>query len=163
MKNGQLSGLMQGINSCGNLSGFKFAYAMAKNKKAIESEIQTFDELLKADEKLTEYENRRVKLCEKYAKKDENGKVIMIDVKDEKGNKVREQYDIEDEDKFIKETDKLGVEYKEVLDERKEQIKKFNEFMLEDSTVELYKVKEDNVPEDITSAQLNSIFDLIEE
>jgi recombinational DNA repair protein RecR len=157
MKNGQLTGLMQGINSCGNLSGFKFAYTMAKNKKAIETEIQAFNELLKADNKFLEYENKRIDLCNKHAKKDEDGKAIMI----KEGNS--ERFDIENEDKFNKDFSKLKVEFKSAIEARDEQIKKFNEFMLEDSTVELRKVDEDDVPEEITSAQLNSIIDLIDE
>lgn len=69
----------------------RISYAIAKNIKLLNKECG-------------EMEEQRIKLCEKYAKKDENGKAVIIENGDDSA------YDIVQENK-----QQLQEEYKELL------------------------------------------------
>ncbi len=66
--------MLQAMSKLSNLKGVKFAYAMAKNKNKLQSEVGTIE---KALEKLSpemqkshkEYEEKRVILARSHAKK----------------------------------------------------------------------------------------------
>jgi hypothetical protein len=87
MTNEELLDLFQGLNRCGNLSGAKFSYAIARNINALKPIVKTFEEA-------------RIALVESYCKKGEDGKPIMKDG----------AYTFDDQSEFDKEYKKLQKE-----------------------------------------------------
>lgn len=153
MTNQEILNMSDALEKVNKLSGIKFAYAMAKNINLVKSEIETFRETLKPTNEFNEYENKRIELAKKYAKKDEKG-VPMI-----KGN----EYDVEDRDAFEKEYEELKAENKEIIDAREKQVKDFESFLKEESKLSLHKIKSVDIPENITTEQLSGIMSLVED
>ena len=80
-------------------------------------------------------------------------------MKDEDGKPVieNESYKVKDLTIFTKELDKIKAEFKEVLDKRDEIIKKNNELLDEEVDLDFYKVKSDNLPEELSLADLEAL------
>lgn len=154
LKNKDILSLNQALNTVGNLSGVRFSYAVAKNKKLIETEIEALNVALKASEKYTEFDTKRVELCKRLADKDEKGVAKM----DNNSFVI-----IANKEEFDKELEALRTEYKEEIDAREAQIKKFNEMMEEESSFVPHKIKLADLPANITAKQTTDLFEIIEE
>ena len=74
-----------------------------------------------------------------------------------------EEYVITDLDAFNKDFEALKEENKSVLEERDAQIDEGNRLLDEEITIELYKIKLADVPEDITGEQMETVYQIIEE
>lgn len=149
----QLQVLSQGIEACGELKGVKFAYALAKNKALLKTELETLQTAITPSEKYMSYEKARVALCEVHAEKDEKDKPKM------EGN----EYVITDRKKFDKELEKLQEEHKEVITEREGQVKEFNELLEKESDYKPFMIEYSDVPEDISSKQMSGIVSIVKE
>ena len=145
--------LFNAIDALGHLKGVKFTYGMAKNINILKPEVESLQEAAKGSDEFLAYEKSRGELLEKYAKKDEDNKSVI----------VNNEYVLEDQKGFDTEFNKLRKENKKVLDDRQTQIDEVDKLLKEETTIKLYKIKVDDIPEDITTKQMNSIFDLIEE
>jgi len=110
--------LNAGFQSCGNLKGIKFSYAIAKNLRGIKKEIETIQEAT-------------TKLQEEYARKDKKGEKIIIE------NNI----EMKDKQKFNK---------------------AYEELMEIENEVTLHKIKQSDLPSDISVQQTTLIFDIIE-
>ncbi len=154
MKNGQLEGLMRGIDACGDLKGVKFAFGLAKNKKMLVKEFEIFQEAIKPSKEFIEYDQKRVDLCKELADKDEKGNPKM-----ESNNYIviKNKEDFEIRSKALTEQNQSAV------DDRSKQIKEFNELMNKESDFKPFLIARNDIPDDITSKQLSGIIDLIEE
>ena len=130
-----------------DVKGEKFAYAVLKNKDKIETAFQTYLDILqkyKPSEKYNEYDEKRVKLAEKFAKKDEKGEPIIIG----------ERYDVEDKEGFEKEWDVLKEEYKEALKEWDDELEKKNQELDEEIDIDFHIVSK--VPDTISARELEA-------
>lgn len=152
MTKNEIVELYNNLHQIKNLKGAKFNYAIAKNINILKPEVEAIQETAKPREEFGTYDKARVELCKKHAKKDEAGEVMM------KGN----DFDIEDMRAFSKELKKLQEEHKQALDDREAQMKELDTLLKEESTIELHKIALADVPEDITTVQMNSIFSIIE-
>jgi polyribonucleotide nucleotidyltransferase len=145
MNKQEILNLYRALNGLGNLSGAKFAYAVAKNINLIKSEIEALEKASTPSDEFKKFDEARVKLAEEFAKKDKDGKAETKD----------NAYVIEDQKAFDKAFEKLRKEYKETVEARETQMKQFSELLKEESTVELYALKSlDEVPKEITAAQM---------
>ena len=153
VKRVELFGLLQALGTLGNLSGVKFAYALIKNKKKIQAELDTLKETVKPSNKLQEYENKRVELCKQYCEKDKEGKPVI---------KNNSYSGLDVNVKFDAEIKKLKEEYKTELDNREKQVKEYNKLLQEKVEIELHKIAVDDLPKDITSKQLESLWLIID-
>ena len=163
MKNEQLNGLMMGIEAVSGLKGVRFAYAMARNKSALKRELETLQEAIKASDKFTEYDKKRIELCEQYADKDEKDKPKMINVGTPQAPREEFVFSKANKTKFDKEVDKLQKDNKVVLEERTAQLKEFSELLKKESEFVPYMIAYESIPEDITTEALSKIIELIEE
>lgn len=136
MKNKELYSLYQGLNKCGNLSGVKFAYAIAKNKKTLFQEFQTIEEL-DAHKNQVKFDKEGTELRKKCMEKDKEG--------NEKLN-----------------SEKYDKEVKELIEKNKNVQKEFENLMNVENDVKLLKVKLDDIPKDITVDQMTLITDIID-
>src|SRR3990167_10828895 len=111
----EATNLYRNLNRLGDLKGVKFAYAVSKNINLIKTEIDLLEKAIAPSEEYKKVDELRVAICEKYAKKDENGKVIIKD----------NAYDIEDTEAFEAELKKLKEEYKKEFDARDKQVEEY--------------------------------------
>ena len=147
--------LYSSLGSLGSLQGVRFAYGIAKNISVLEREVKAIGETIKATPEFSKFENERLELVKKYAKKDKDGKLMTI-----VDDRV-EKYVMEDEAKFNKEFESLKKKHPKTLDERKKQGEEYNELLKTESEIELFKINLDDVPKDISVAQMGIIKDLI--
>ena len=151
MKKKELISLYQGLNQLGSLSGVKFAYAITRNISYLKPEIEALEKAIAAPEEYKTFDNLRVKLLEKYSKKDKAGKAVI----------TNNNYDIEDQVVFDKAFEKLKKEHKGVFEAREKQIKDYVALLDEEATVSFHKIKQEDIPANITVAQMNTISRLI--
>lgn len=138
----------------GNLKGVKFAYGIARNKGAAAAEIKIINESQEMTDEYKEYEKERVKLCEQYGKKGEDGKALIIN----------QNYDVTaHQEQFDTELDELNKKNQSAIDERNNQLKEFEKLLKEQSNFVPYKILLADVPTDISTEQLGSIIELIDE
>lgn len=172
MTNREAHELRQGLEQVSQLPGAKFAYAVSKNKdkidrdfkhlrKTLENEkIQEFQE--KQNEIMSEFERKKSEVLEKHAKKNKNGDPLYNKSKDENGQ-MRTEYDIPEENMDPQgQIEKLKEEYKEAFEEFDKQKKEFQQLMEEESSVELHTISEDQLPDGITSEQMDAILPIVE-
>ena len=152
MKNKEIIGVYQALSKM-DYQGCKFSYFVAKNLSVLGAEIDVIQKTIETSEAFAVYDQKRVELAEKYAKKDKEGKTVI----------VKNAYQIEDQKAFDKGFEKLNKENKTVVDARAKQIEDYEKLLEEESKVAPYKIKQENLPEDMKTFDLRSIFDLIEE
>jgi len=156
MTRSELLNFNRALSVVGSLRGVKFAYARSKNIKAVSGEVESCQEALKPSKRFSEYDDKRVDVCKKYCDKDGNGNPIIRDGS-YIGIEPNENAD------FDKEHGKLQEEYSETIEERKKVVDEYNELLEEEAKVELYMLKLENVPEQISADQLHGIMPMIEE
>jgi hypothetical protein len=135
----------------------KGAYGIGRNKRAIESEIKSLEEAQKAviyPDSLNEFHSKRVELCREFADKDADGNPKMT------GQSFvmttgRSLF----EEKLIP----LREEYKEPLEAANKIDSEFHAFLQEEIEVEVFKIKIDDVPNDISGAELEILGEIIAE
>lgn len=151
MKRNDITGILTTLNEVSELKGVKFAFAVLKNRKKIEVQIEEdkliFEQILKPSEGYTEFETKRIDLCIKHSEKDEDGNAIT----------ENEQYKILDMDKFHEDLNILSEEYKDDVKIRYEQIEEYNSLMEEDLTFDFKKVPFEDLPTDISEKQLRNL------
>ena len=145
MKNQELQEQQIGIENCLTLKGASLQIKLCKNLDKIKKEIA----IIQKTEIFKTYEEKRIKLAEKFANKDEAGKPKMMPIII-KGQKVGEQYDITDYKTFEKEREALEIKtgYKELMET--------------ECSTNLWRIKESELPNDIDGNQINGIFKLID-
>ena len=92
----EINNLFNSLLECGNLSGAKFSYAIARNINILKDEIKSFNE-------------DRVALAKSYSKKDEKGEAVMKMGQDDLGRPA-EVFDLNDQKGFEEEFKKLQKE-----------------------------------------------------
>ena len=138
---------MDALSNVTELKGVKFAYTVIKNKKKIEEEIKLLEEVVKASEGFSIYEQQRIQLCELHCEKDENGRPVISENK----------YKILDVEKFDGELGQLKDKYMSDILERERQINEYNRMLEEDIDINLSKLDFNDIPTDISITQLESI------
>lgn len=148
----EIINLYNNLNTLGDLRGVKFSYGVARNIQKLKQEVDAFQLVSKPSEEYSVFDNERIELAKSHSKKDDKGEPVVV------GN----EFQIEDEKKFNKELDALRKKHKSAIEAREKQIEEVTALLEEESTVELHKIKIEDVPEDITTAQMSAIFSLIE-
>lgn len=147
MKRRDLYSYMEALSNVTELKGVKFAYTVIKNKKKIEEEIKILEEVVKASENFSIYEQERIKLCELHCEKEENGRPVIIENK----------YKILDTEKFDLELNVLKEKYMSDILERERQINDYNRMLDENIEMNITKIEYNDIPSEITTNQLESI------
>jgi hypothetical protein len=119
-----------------NLTGSKFAYGISRNINILKAEIEA---LQKAG---LDYETKRLELAAKYSKKDSDGQPVLIN----------NQFQLEDSVGFVNSLEKLKLENKEYFD-----------LLAQESDFKPYKIKAEDLPNNITVSQTNMISSLLDE
>lgn len=160
MKNLDLYRLKQALEGLGSVENVSFAYCAVKNLKLLEKEIEILEEVRKpSDEFMKNFQPQVDELVKKHSKKDEEGNPELSD--GPQGSTI--QVDPANKAKFEKEFAKLEEENKPLVDQRMEQLTKFNDLLQEEVEIELVKIKKEDLPENIKVAELYGISDILED
>tara|TARA_R110001606_G_scaffold111403_1_gene237938 strand:- start:425 stop:877 length:453 start_codon:yes stop_codon:yes gene_type:complete len=133
--NRELADLMQGLINVKDLKGVKFSLQVSKNINLIKAELEHIEEAAKPSEEFLEI----AKLVQAI----------------EASGKEKEEMEVE--------VAKIEKDNAELVASRKKQIDEFNELLLEEIEISLFKVSESHLPEDITTQQIIDISKIIKE
>ncbi len=154
MKNNKIIELHNALSRIKNLKGVKVNYAIARTISQTTPLVESLQETINPSEAYQTFDKLRVEIAVKHSKKDEKGNPISIN----------QQYQIEDQEAFDKELNALKEEHPGVLEDRENQIKDFNLFLEEEcATNPIHTCTLIDLPEDITTDQMNALMPLIVE
>lgn len=144
MKKFELLRINDSLLKAMNYKNHEFAYAVFKNKQTIENYLQELEFFNNVPPRYVEYENKRIELCKRTCRKDQNGNDIV----------VQGRYDISDQETFQREMQVFSKEYETEIRERDFQIEKLNNLLQEDVQTEpvFLKVKKSDLPREIQTA-----------
>lgn len=143
------------IRSKGIPATAKFNYAMLKNYNIIKNQVVSLNELIQFTPKLLEFERERLNLVNKYAKRDENNKIIFRD----NSNKAI----IAEPLVFEREVAELREMYSVEIDQYNAQQKQVEDLMKEESNITLHKINIKDIPDGLTLEQLEFLEIMIDE
>ena len=133
-----------------DIKNTKMSYMLFYNNKKITSEIEMIQKSFRQPiPEAQEYEQKRIKLCVEFSKKDDDNKPII-------NNDIYLIDNLEDFNLKLKELQdfyKIYIEEQEIIN--KENI----EFLDEEIEIDFYKIKFDVLPLDLTPSQLNLLLD----
>lgn len=152
MKNKEILKLYTTLSKI-NLPGVKFAYCVAKNMNILKPEVISLEEAKKPTKDFLEYDAKRVDIVKKYAKKDEKGKFII----------ENQEYLLDDQDAFEEEFKALMEDNETILKARELQMNEFYDLLEKETDIKLFKIALSDVPQGITTYQMQDIMDIIEE
>ena len=156
MKNGELMGFIMGLQKVMEVKGTKFAYAVAKNMRAVGNKLAAFQAMRNdLDPGYQKYDAERIALAEQYCEKVEGGKPKI-----ENKNYV---FSPPDRILFDAEMVKLQEIHKEALGRHQKKDADFNALMEEQSDVVFHKVSTKDLPEGMTAAQIMAIEPMLTE
>lgn len=154
MKKIDLFRLEAGLQAVSAFTGARWAYAVAKNLRTVGAETGLLRDLVPVStEQYTTFEEERVELCKRWAKKDEAGKPVIA------GN----TFMIDDQAAFDTDLADLREKHSETIDKRAEQIREYEVLLQEPTDIELHLVDLVELPEQISAAQLRDIFEIVRE
>jgi len=143
LKNYQILELVEGFMKIAEMkfsSTKKFSYAMVLNDEAIKPYVKAMREIASPGESYIEYEEKRNEIIKGHAKVDADGNIIL---NDNRGVVFKS-----DEEGLIAidEINALNKEYTEVLEDRNNDIKEYNELLMNDISVNIECVSLDDIP-----------------
>lgn len=127
-----------------NISGnIKFNYWLAKTRTKLKGEIEAIKEAIKYDDDFIKYQNERIALCEKYAKKDKEGNPII------KNN----NFIIDNEEDFEKEIEALKQKYSETIKKAEERTKEIEQFLETTTDTQIPQININDIPDNAFSPE----------
>jgi hypothetical protein len=149
MKRSELFDLYNKLQGLKHLSGNKaFSYALIKNIKGIESEINKLNDIIKPTKNFLQFEEARIDVCKSHTIKDENDEPIQSG----------EEYQIDDMEAFNLALEPLKEKYKTELTERQQQIDEYNSMLDIEIEFDFIKIGPDELPDAITPNELEDIY-----
>jgi hypothetical protein len=132
-------------------------YAIIKNKKAIESEVEALNEALKLDsEDYGKYVTEIRGIAQENGVKDENGNIIPTQTG------FRTKDDVDPEEIQTKVND-INEKYQEAIDARDKQMNEYNKMLTEEVKIDFSPINLGTLPDTVDEKVINLLFDIIEE
>ena len=159
IKNEELYRLREGLAALKNVSGkLDFLYAIVRNKRIVEDEIKTIEEMFAPDEKYKEFMTKQRELVLKYCKRDENGQPVTQQIN---GGLMRYAFEPENMEKYNAEVEKLAEEYQDAIKGAEEKEQKRVEMMQQTVRINLWKIDKEALPDGLTAGNLEAIWPII--
>ncbi len=155
MKYMDLMRLKNGLTACPTLKGVKFAYAAAKNSRMIDVILADLQKTIEPDDGFKAFEKARTALCEKHT---------VVDEKTGKPKIEGGRYVIEDPAAHEVDFEALkeSAEHKEAVDRHEEKGVEYQKLLKEgEADYEPYMIPLADVPSDITTRQLEAIYEIV--
>lgn len=141
-----------------------FSFFIIRNIHHLLAEIQSISTLRQSmvpSERISEYDNKRIKIAERLCKKDTEGRPVYKYSVDNFGNtQPTYTFDEDEQKQFAEELKALSSEYIEDLNEYEASINEFAVLMNEEIEVDITKISFDNIPDDV---DITDIINFIEE
>lgn len=163
MKNYQLAEIKKNWNELKGLSGGKGYYLpLVKNIKKIDIELEAFELIKERTKGFIQFITEKDTLLKKYATLDSNGEPIKV-IEEVNGEKYY-KYDISEENKESLDIEgkELTEKYHDVLTEMMEKEQLYIDTMNADCTISFIKIKECNLPSEMTPELIDLIYDFID-
>jgi hypothetical protein len=160
LTNAEIFEFYDGIQKCKNLNGFDLVMALSANKRILKHLIEDREAILDKPEGYQEYEEKRIKLCELYADKDERDRPKKEFIPTPDGKGLNERFVItKNKEKFDEQIGKLAVEYDDMLDKLENGQIEYNKMRLDPKfyDIEINMINESKLPKNITFEQLDGI------
>lgn len=132
--------------------GAQFNYGVSRNVSRLEPLVIALEKAKEYSPAYQEYEDARVELCKSLATKDELGEPLIIN----------NHYQFTDMKLVKKELDKLTKKHQKALDERVVQMKDVEELLDKEVEFEIFKIKQDYLPQEIKTQEMIAIMDIVE-
>jgi hypothetical protein len=162
MKNYQLLDIKKAWNELKGFSGSKGYYLpLVKNIKAIDIELEAFDLIKEKTPKFGEFLKEKETLVQKFAIVDSEGNPTKS-IEDIDGVQYY-KYDVDKsrEEEFNKEGTELVNKYQDTLQEMKDKENIYIDTMNAECTISFAKIKESDLPSEMTPKHLELIFDFV--
>lgn len=157
MKNNDLFTLLRGLNAVADCKGARFAYCVAKNVEKLTAECKLLEKQIEPSPEFKEYDEKRSEIAKSVCDKNEDGSPKVTP-----DNLLLFNGSTQTPSNIAVMITTLQGEYKEALAVREKQIVDFNSLLEDESDFVPVKVKEENIPEEISGAQLLAIMSIIE-
>jgi len=134
----------------------KFVYAIQRNLLAIQPEINLLIEIEKTlvNDRVVEFENKRLEVAKEYAIKDENGNIVY--------NQDENSFNINNINEFNEKINELSKDYGEDLIEHDNKRKEYEDILQEEIQINFYKVDFEQLPDfGISAEDLNTLSEMI--
>ena len=125
----------------------KFKYAIAMNKKIIESTVAILRDTLKPSDEYIRLENERLTICNRYCERDENSNPVMSNGSFVMKSETKEQSDKEIGDFMEKNKNSYDNEIAKSQD--------ITSLLDEETTIDLYKININFVPDAIKQSEMD--------
>ena len=132
-------------------------YAIKKNKELLKSEVDSIAEMRQTNvEGFAEFEKKHTELLKGAIAKDKYGQPIQA-------APGSYQLDADKMESFKAQTMLLEEEYKSAIEERNNEMVSVNELLEEKTSVSLYKINKEDVPEELTQEQYDIFFSIVKD
>ena len=148
IKGKQIINLQQWLWECSDIKGQKFAYAILKNRKLVDKEVEKLAKIVEKSAKYKKFEEKVQKLEMKFGEKGANGGNLIVAGKAVITTKKKE---------FEKVLAELKKDNKEVIDGFEKQKKEFDKALGKDVEIEFFMIKPEDISDEITANQLDGI------
>ena len=145
--------IQKNLNKLNQLKGAKLNYALIKNIKMLDLEIEDLKKTIEPTESFKKHEEERITLCKTFCVKDDKNEPIL-----KSGENNQKEFDIDlSNPEWIAAIDALKLKNVDILLARDEQIKTYNEILNLDSTVNFHMVKLNDIPDEIDFSLMHII------
>jgi len=145
LKNYQILDLVEAFTKIGErqiVSNKRFSHALILNDEAIKPFVKAMHTIATPGENYIEFEQKRNEIIKEYAKVDGDGNIVL---NEQRGVVFQDGKDGEAKDALKA----LNEENKDILEERDEDIKEYNELLMDDVEVAIKEVDLDDIPDAI--------------
>ena len=158
MRNRDVLRVWGGLSKITDKKNTKFSFVVLRNKKLLKDVVESLKTIqVQKVDGYDDFNEDRLKLCEKYAEKDEHGQPIQVKQGGEFVFKISNQKEFGDG--ILKLFD-LHENYKENL---KQKQKAFDKLQDEDVDINLIKIDINELPSDLTESEISLIEEIIYE
>jgi hypothetical protein len=158
----QLININNNLFNVSTIKGVKFAYAVTKNKKKLESEMSALSEMQKPSDSFSEYQQTLQTLARKHARRNKEG---QIETQTAENGSVG--YVIDDDNIIFNEAKKrLDKKFSESIKERQETEVKIQEILEEEVETDsfgFHKVLLKDLPEELNAIEIELLEFMIDE
>ena len=144
-----------GLEAVGEYRGIKFAYAVVKTLRLVDTEVANLKKSNAWSDAFKEFEKEREVLVKQYAKKDKDGNPKTVQT----GNKIG--IEIENGEAYNSGLGKLEKKHAKAVKEQKEKDAEYEKFLEEPAEVKVHTVPESVLPKDISAKHLEGIFEIV--
>lgn len=155
---GDLFRIRDGLIALDEYRGLKFAYAVAKNLRFVESEIKLVEGVNAWSKEFTQYQEARKEIVLSFAQKDKQGNPIVLS---QHGADLRIK--LTDDDACTKETEALEEKHADLIKEQEEKDEEFKDLLKDPAEVKFYIIPKKLVPDTISCKHLRGVFEVVEQ